>query len=130
MLAVPAFVFLVGVAIAVVKWVAVRAEREIAKAQEQANLAHEAKEKLRAEFDAKLEEARKREEEKEDEIQAELRKALDFAYSSRFKTPARDKPPAPTAPPRAKRSTSELLQEVREVTTGRFRREDLVDDMP
>lgn len=125
-LAAPAFIFLVGVAIAVVKWVALRADKKIEEAEARVVLANASKENLRLEYEKKLEEARLREEAKDQEIQGQLRELLDAAYSAKY-----GRPPRPAEPPpgitRRKQSTKELLAEAREVT-GRFRREDLMDD--
>ena len=123
LLAAPAFVFLVFTSIAVVKWIALRADTKIAEAEarELAGVAAASaeKERVRAELTKKIDEL-------ENEVQDELRKALDLAHARMS-----GRPPRPPEPPpgivRKKHSTRELLQQVQEVT-GRFRREDLMED--
>lgn len=83
----------------------------------------QARENLRLELQGRIDREHEANEEKDRQIQAQLREALDNVYALR-----RGKPPRPPAPPsgvqRRTRTTEELLAEVR-TATGIFRLEDL-----
>lgn len=119
-LAAPAFMFLILTSIGVVKWIALRADRKIEEADARTVVANEGKEKIRVELTRKIEEL-------ENEVQDELRNALDLMHASIHGKPLRPKEPPPGIE-RKKRSTRELLAEVRGAATGAFRRADLMDD--
>jgi len=119
LLAAPAFIFLCGLSIAVVKWIALGYEKKLEGKEAQLIAASAEKEKVRADLTAKIDAL-------ESEVQAKLQEALDAAHAALRGTPRRPAVPPPGVV-RRKQSTRELLESLGEVT-GQFSRRDLIDD--
>lgn len=92
-LAVPAFVFVVGAAVGAVKWIALRAEKNTTDAEARVKAAHDAKEALRVEKDGVIEAAERRADELEREFREHLDRDLDLLMAAKRGSPVSTKGP-------------------------------------